>query len=137
MEKRLEMLYAEAGVIREGYGFGSALSIGDGLSEGTKKFISGKASIFTRLEEEENGRGVVQREVKALFDDYLNLYIRYLLLPQPSCESDDDHKRHLEQHRRGMEEYKHFRLTSDPARPILTKLFGKEVAEGMIGELYS
>ena len=37
----------------------------------------------------------------------------------------------------GLIEYKTYRRETDPARPILKKLFGESYTEGAIGELYA
>ena len=93
--------------------------------------------MFTRLKDEKDrgldGRSIVKTSIRCVFDDYLDLYASFLEgegVGGDVNNNDDDYDT-------GVIEYKNYRRETDPARPILKKLFGEEFTEAAINELYA
>jgi len=113
-----------------------------------QRFFSPYA-LWTRLSDNNggDGLGIVQKEVYDAFCDYFDLYIELLIEVQEdwimSGLSDSDKVNNVDTDAvfmknttlQGHREYLTYRQKNDPARPMLTRLYGKEWAEQAIAEV--
>ena len=98
------------------------------------RFFS-KYTIWTRLKGDE-GLNIIQNEVYNAFCDYLDLYIDLMkAIQKDQVEMDSDVTRprdSLSDIEIGNQDYLSYRQQNDPARPMLTRLFGSEWTEELI-----
>mmetsp|Transcript_28577 Transcript_28577/g.33893 ORF Transcript_28577/g.33893 Transcript_28577/m.33893 type:complete len:456 (+) Transcript_28577:163-1530(+) len=113
-----------------------------------QRFFSPYA-LWTRLSDDDGGDGlsIVQKEVYDAFCDYFDLYLEILTEVQEDWmisesrrndEADDadiDAGKMKNTTLQGHREYLTYRQKNDPARPMLTRLYGKEWAEQAISEV--
>jgi phycoerythrobilin:ferredoxin oxidoreductase len=107
-----------------------ALPDGGPLPEAATRYFS-PYFLWSRLPlDEAAGGATVASTVLAAFDDYLRTYLRLVEQATP-LESDDA----LGSVREAQLAYSTYRAESDPARPMLTRLFGADYAERLIREV--
>ena len=85
--------------------------------------------LWSRLPAGEESEEAVASSVRAAFDDYLRSYLQLVASAAP-LESDTA----LGAVREAQLSYSRYRAACDPARPMLTRLFGEEFAETLIAD---
>jgi hypothetical protein len=110
---------------------------GGDIPSAASRFFSPYA-LWTRLKDEK-GLDIVRNEVYVAFCAYFDLYMEILLDVQRDLEllSDDNNDNdndttHIET---GHRDYLTYRKENDPARPMLTRLYGNEWTESVISEI--
>ncbi len=85
--------------------------------------------LWTRLPLGPESENTISGIIRSAFLEYIALYID--LIKESSPVSEDRSKQLLE----GQKSYLHYRATKDPARGMLTRIFGKEWTEEYITEV--
>jgi phycoerythrobilin:ferredoxin oxidoreductase len=102
---------------------------GGELPEAATKFFS-PYFLWSRLPKGGDSDEVVSTRVLAAFEDYLRSYLQLVEAATP-LEGAGTLRNVREAHM----DYQTYRAESDPARPMLTRLFGEEYAEQLIREV--
>jgi len=103
--------------------------------------------VWTRLQGSK-GLNIIKKEIYAAFCDYFDLYLELMTEVQRDLDDGQDwgcfEKEDLTNHQKSSEDcgvvlqghrdYLNYRQANDPARPMLTRLFGKEWTEQAISE---
>ena len=106
-----------------------ALPDGGKLPEDATRFFS-PYFLWSRLPLDESSHAAVQTDVLAAFEDYLRTYLQLVSAAKPlegAAARADVRDAQLS--------YASYRAESDPARPMLTRLFGAPYAERLIHEV--
>jgi len=111
---------------------------GGDIPPNAQRFFSPYA-LWTRLSGDE-GLSIVKKEVYKAFCDYFDLYLELLVEVQGSWtmeETRDKSNGEFDAHEtlQGHREYLTYRQDNDPARPMLTRLYGEEWTEEAIGDV--
>lgn len=124
-ERRLAQIRAKyAGVLPDG---------GDNaIPEAAKPFFS-PHFLFTRVEPTAEGTQAVRTTVRAAYRDYLALYLE--LLGEATKRGPIQDAARAAEVRRGHVAYMTYRAENDPARGMLTRMFGAEWTERLIHEV--
>ena len=92
---------------------------------------------WTRLQGED-GLGIVQTRVFEAFKVYFDLYMEMMIfVDQEQQHDDDDSDEITNKHMilNGTNDYLTYRRENDPARPMLTRLYGPEYTEQLISQV--
>ena len=106
----------------------SSIPLAEKMSEDVAKFFS-PGVIWSKLPKEERSDFLIANKLYTSFKEYLTLYLEMLF---ESNEADMDLQKELIN---GQNNYLNFRRDNDPARPMLSSLFGKEFTESLIKEV--
>ena len=94
-------------------------------------------ALWTRLQGED-GLGIVQTRVFEAFKVYFDLYMEMMIfVDQEQQHDDDDSDEITNKHMilNGTNDYLTYRRENDPARPMLTRLYGPEYTEQLISQV--
>jgi len=106
----------------------SSLPLGEKMSEDVARFFS-PGLIWSKLPKEERSDFLIANQLYTSFKEYLDLYLEILF---ESKEVNIELQKELIN---GQNNYLNFRRDNDPARPMLSSLFGKEFTESLIKEV--
>ena len=106
----------------------SLLPLAEKMSPEVAKFFS-PGVIWSKLPKEERSDFLISNQLYTSFKEYLNLYLEILF---ESEEANMDLQKELIN---GQNNYLQYRRDNDPARPMLSSLFGKEFTESLIKEV--
>ena len=98
------------------------------MSENVASFFS-PGLIWSKLPKEERSDFLIANQLYYSFKEYLTLYLEILF---ESKEANIDLQKELI---KGQNNYLKYRRDNDPARPMLSSLFGKEFTECLINEV--
>jgi len=106
----------------------SSLPLAEQMSADVAKFFS-PGLIWSKLPKEEGSDFLIDNQLYTSFKEYLTLYLETLF---ESNEVNMDLQNELIN---GQNNYLKYRRDNDPARPMLSSLFGKEFTESLIKEV--
>ena len=106
----------------------SSLPLAQKMSADVARFFS-PGLIWSKLPKEERSDFLIANKLYNSFTKYLTLYLELLF---ESEEADPELQKELIN---GQNNYLKFRRDKDPARPMLSSLFGKEFTESLIKEV--
>ncbi len=106
----------------------SSLPIAEKMSEDVSRFFS-PGLIWSRLPKQQNSDYLIENQLYHSFQEYLNLYLKTLF---ESEEVGEDLEQKLIN---GQNDYLNYRRDKDPARPMLSSLFGKDFTESLINKV--
>ena len=98
------------------------------MSADVARFFS-PGVIWSKLPKEEKSDFLIANQLYNSFKEYLNFYLEILF---ESKEVNIDLQKELIN---GQNNYLKYRRDNDPARPMLSSLFGKEFTESLIKEV--
>ena len=98
------------------------------MSPDVARFFS-PGVIWSKLPKEERIDFLIANQLYSSFEEYLNLYLEILF------ESKEVNMGLQEELIKGQNNYLKYRRDNDPARPMLSSLFGKEYTESLIKEV--
>ena len=98
------------------------------MSADVARFFS-PGAIWSKLPKEERSDFLITNQLYTSFKEYLDLYLEILF---ESKEVNIDLQKELIN---GQNNYLKYRRDNDPARPMLSSLFGKEFTESLIKEV--
>ena len=104
------------------------LPIAEKMSDDVARFFS-PGLIWSKLPKEENSEYLIANQLYNSFTEYLKLYLEILF------ESNEVNAKLQTELRIGQNNYLKYRRDKDPARPMLSSLFGKEFTESLIQEV--
>ena len=105
-----------------------SLPVGERMSEDVARFFS-PGLIWSRLPKEQYSDYLIQNQLYQSFQEYLKLYLKTLF------ESQEVGKGLQQELINGQNEYLKYRRDKDPARPMLSSLFGKDFTESLINKV--
>ena len=106
----------------------SSLPLAQKMSEDVARFFS-PGVIWSKLPKDERSDFLIGNNLYPSFKEYLNLYLEILF---ESKEANIDLQKQLIY---GQKNYLKYRRDNDPARPMLSSLFGKQFTESLIKEV--
>ena len=106
----------------------NSLPIAEKMSEDVARFFS-PGLIWSRLPKERNSDYLIEKQLYNSFKEYLKLYLKILF---ESYEVDKGLQLELIN---GQNSYLNYRRDKDPARPMLSSLFGKDFTESLINNV--
>ncbi len=106
----------------------SSLPIAEKMSDDVARFFS-PGLIWSKLPKEEFSDYLIANQLYNAFTKYLKLYLEILF------ESNEVNAKLQKQLIIGQNHYLTYRRDKDPARPMLSSLFGKEFTESLIQEV--
>ena len=106
----------------------SSLPVAAKMSPDVARFFS-PGLIWSKLPKEESSDYLISNQIYSSFKEYLKLYLKILF---ESKEVDGKLQKELII---GQNNYLKYRRDKDPARPMLSSLFGKEFTESLIKEV--
>ena len=106
----------------------NSLPIAEKMSEDVARFFS-PGLIWSRLPKERNSDYLIENQLYNSFKEYLKLYLKILF---ESYEVDKGLQLELIN---GQNSYLNYRRDKDPARPMLSSLFGKDFTESLINNV--
>ena len=98
------------------------------MSEDVARFFS-PGLIWSRLPIGQNSDYLIENQLYKVFQEYLKLYLKTLFKSQ---EVDKGLQQEL---RNGQNDYLNYRRDKDPARPMLSSLFGRDFTESLINNV--
>ncbi len=98
------------------------------MSADVARFFS-PGVIWSKLPKEERSNFLISNQLYTSFKEYLTLYLKILF---ESNEVDMNLQKKLIN---GQNKYLKYRRDNDPARPMLSSLFGKEFTESLIRDV--
>ena len=98
------------------------------MSADVARFFS-PGLIWSKLPKDERSDFLIANQLYTAFKEYLNLYLEILF---ESKEVNIELQKELIN---GQKNYLKYRRVNDPARPMLSSLFGKEFTESLIKEV--
>ena len=98
------------------------------MSADVARFFS-PGVIWSKLPKEERSDFLIANQLFTSFKEYLDLYLEILF---ESKEANMELQKELIN---GQNNYLKYRRDNDPARPMLSSLFGKEFTESLIKEV--
>ena len=98
------------------------------MSTDVARFFS-PGLIWSKLPKEERSESLIANQLFTSFKEYLDLYLEILF---ESKEVNIEMQKELIN---GQNNYLNYRIDNDPARPMLSSLFGKEFTESLIEEV--
>ena len=104
------------------------LPVAEKMSEDVSRFFS-PGLIWSKLPKEKNSDHLIANQLYYTFTKYMKLYLKTLF---ESCEVEQNLQQELIN---GQNMYLNFRRDKDPARPMLSSLFGKDFTESLINEV--
>ena len=106
----------------------SSIPPAEKMSEDVARFFS-PGVIWSKLPKEERSDFLIANQLYTSFKEYLNLYLEILF---ESKEANTEQQKKLINCQKN---YLKYRKDNDPARPMLSSLFGKEFTESLIKEV--
>ena len=106
----------------------SSLPLAEKMSADVAKFFS-PGLIWSKLPKEESSDFLIANQLYTSFTEYLTLYLEILF------ESQEANLELQKKLINGQNNYLKYRRDNDPARPMLSSLFGKEFTESLIKEV--
>ena len=106
----------------------SSLPVAEKMSADVARFFS-PGLIWSKLPKDQTSDFLIANQLYNSFREYLSLYLEILFR---SKEVDPKLQKKLIN---GQNEYLNYRRDKDPARPMLSNLFGKEFTESLIKEV--
>ena len=106
----------------------SSLPLAEEMSADVARFFS-PGAIWSKLPKEERSDFLIANQLYTSFKEYLDLYLEILF---ESKEVNIELQKELIN---GQNNYLNYRRDNDPARPMLSSLFGKEFTESLIKEV--
>ncbi len=106
----------------------SSLPLAEKMSVDVSRFFS-PGLIWSKLPKEESSDFLISNQLYNTFKEYLTLYLEILF---KSKEATLEIQKELIN---GQNNYLKFRRDNDPARPMLSSLFGKEFTESLIKDV--
>ena len=106
----------------------TSLPLAEKMSGDVARFFS-PGVIWSKLPKEERSDFLIANMLYSSFKEYFNLYLEILF---ESKEANMDLQKELIN---GQNNYLKYRRENDPARPMLSSLFGKEFTESLIKEV--
>ncbi len=106
----------------------SSLPLAEKMSADVARFFS-PGLIWSKLPKEESSDFLIANQLYTSFTEYLTLYLEILFESQ---EATIDLQKELIN---GQKNYLQYRRDNDPARPMLSSLFGREFTESLITEV--
>ena len=106
----------------------SSLPIAEKMSAEVARFFS-PGLIWSKLPKEENSDYLIANQLYYSFKAYINFYFKSLF------ESKEVNENLKKQIINGQNNYLEYRRNKDPARPMLSSLFGKQFTESLIKEV--
>ena len=106
----------------------SSLPLAEKMSEDVARFFS-PVVIWSKLPKGERSDLLIANQLYTSFKEYLDLYLEILF---ESKEANMEKQKELIN---GQNNYLKYRRDNDPARPMLSSLFGKEFTESLIKEV--
>ena len=104
------------------------LPVAEKMSEDVARFFS-PGLIWSRLPKEKESDYLIENQLYHSFKEYLNLYLETLF---KSNEVSQGLQQDLIN---GQNDYLNYRRDKDPARPMLSSLFGKDFTESLINKV--
>ena len=98
------------------------------MSEDVAKFFS-PGLIWSRLPKQQDSDNFIENQLYNSFKEYLKLYLKTLFT------SDEVSKSLQQELINGQNDYLNYRRDKDPARPMLSSLFGKDFTESLINKV--
>ena len=98
------------------------------MSEDVAKFFS-PGLIWSRLPKQYDSDNLIENQLYDSFKEYLNLYLKTLF------ESEEVGQGLQQELINGQNDYLNYRRDNDPARPMLSSLFGKDFTESLINKV--
>ena len=98
------------------------------MSEDVSRFFS-PGLIWSRLPKEKESDYLIQNHLYKSFQEYLKLYLKTLF------ESEEVGQVLQQELIIGQNDYLNYRKDKDPARPMLSSLFGKDFTESLINKI--
>jgi phycoerythrobilin:ferredoxin oxidoreductase len=98
------------------------------MSEDVAKFFS-PGLIWSRLPKQQDSDNLIENQLYDSFKEYLNLYLKTLF------ESEEVGQGLQQELINGQNDYLNYRRDNDPARPMLSSLFGKDFTESLINKV--
>ena len=105
-----------------------SLPVAEKMSEDVARFFS-PGLIWSRLTKEKDSDYLIENQLYHAFKEYLNLYLKTLF------ESNEVSQGLQQDLINGQNDYLNFRRDKDPARPMLSGLFGKDFTESLINKI--
>jgi phycoerythrobilin:ferredoxin oxidoreductase len=125
-------IYARTGALAAAYErHRPLLPDGGAVPDAAAKFVS-PYFLWSRLPSGDASEEVLSTRVLAAFEDYLRAYLQLAATASPLDAADSCARSSV---REAQLAYQVYRAESDPARPMLTRLFGTEYAERLIREV--
>ena len=106
----------------------SSLPLAEKMSADVARFFS-PGVIWSKLPKEERSDFLIANQLYTSFKEYLDLYLEILF------ESKEVNMKLQKELINGQNKYLKYRRDNDPARPMLSSLFGKEFTESLIKEV--
>ena len=106
----------------------SSLPLAEKMSSDLARFFS-PGVIWSKLPKDERSDFLIANQLYTSFKEYLDLYLEILF------ESKEVNIELQEELMNGQINYLNYRRDNDPARPMLSSLFGKEFTESLIKEV--
>ena len=106
----------------------SSLPVAEKMSEDVLRFFS-PGLIWSRLPKQKDSTYLIENQLYQTFKEYLKLYLKNLF------ESDEVSKSLQQELINGQNDYLNYRRDKDPARPMLSSLFGKDFTESLINKV--
>ena len=106
----------------------SSLPVAEKMSEEVAKFFS-PGLIWSRLPRQQDSDNLIENQLYDSFKEYLNLYLKTLF------ESEEVGQGLQQELINGQNDYLNYRRDNDPARPMLSSLFGKDFTESLINKV--
>ena len=106
----------------------ASLPIAEKMSDDVARFFS-PGLIWSKLPKEETSEYLIANQLYNSFTEYLKLYLEILF------ESNEVNAKLQTELIIGQNKYLKYRRDKDPARPMLSSLFGKEFTESLIQEV--
>ena len=105
-----------------------SLPIAEKMSEDVSKFFS-PGLIWSRLPKQQDSDYLIENQLYNSFKEYLKLYLNTLF------EREEVDKGLQQELINGQNDYLNYRRDKDPARPMLSSLFGKDFTESLINKV--
>ena len=106
----------------------SSLPLAEKMSADVARFFS-PGLIWSKLPKEEKSDALISKQLYKSFTEYLTIYLEILFRSE---EVDQNLQGKL---RNGQNKYLQYRRDKDPARPMLSSLFGKDFTECLINKV--
>ena len=106
----------------------SSLPLAEKMSADVARFFS-PGLIWSKLPKEKSSDFLISHQLYNSFKEYLTLYLEILF------ESEEANPELQKELINGQNNYLKYRRDNDPARPMLSSLFGKEYTESLITEV--
>ena len=105
-----------------------SLPVAEKMSEDVARYFS-PGLIWSRLPKEKDSDYLIENQLYNSFKEYLKLYLKTLF------ESKEVSQGLQQELINGQNDYLNYRRDKDPARPMLSSLFGKDFTESLINKV--